>query len=423
MKMGEKMIAKHALWPRVNDPIFNISERAQKAVKEFGKENVINATIGALTDDDGKLITFDTVFDEYKALPNSEIAAYASIAGQEDYLEAVKVACFKDSMPDAHIRAVASPGGSGAIKLAVFNYTNEGDEVLTSDWFWSPYISITEEIGRKVATYQLFDEKNNFNFTSFKERFLDIASRQERIFTILNTPAHNPTGYSVPDDDWDKILDLSKEVAKDEDKKIILFVDIAYIDFARDDEASRLFFKKFSNLPDNILVIVGFSMSKGFTAYGMRMGASICITSNEDVAEQFYYSLVHSCRANWSNSNRAPMKVLTNIVNDPDKFRAYNEEKNKYKDMLSSRADAFVKAAKECQLDILPYIDGFFVSIPCEDSKAVSEELTKDNIFVVPLKKGIRFAVCAVDEEKCSKSPQFIKKAIENIKNQLLVKG
>ena len=45
------------------------------------------------------------------------------------------------------------------------------------------------------------------------------ASKQERIFTILNTPAHNPTGYSVPDDDWDKILDLSKEVAKNPEKK------------------------------------------------------------------------------------------------------------------------------------------------------------------------------------------------------------
>ena len=116
--MKETMVAKHANWPRVSDPIFNISERAQKAINDFGKENVINATIGALTDDDGNLITLNTVFDEYKSLPNSEIAAYASIAGQKDYLEAVKKACFKDSMPEAHIRAVATPGCSiGCLSL------------------------------------------------------------------------------------------------------------------------------------------------------------------------------------------------------------------------------------------------------------------------------------------------------------------
>ena len=35
-------------------------------------------------------------------------------------------------------------------------------------------------------------------------------------------------------------------------------------------------------------------MSKGFTAYGMRMGAAIGISSNEDIAEEFYFSLLHS---------------------------------------------------------------------------------------------------------------------------------
>ena len=160
-------------------------------------------------------------------------------------------------------------------------------------------------------------------------------------------------------------------------------------------------------------------MSKGFTAYGMRMGAAIGISSDEDIAEEFYYSLMHSCRATWSNCNRAPMKVLTNIINDPKKYKEYMDEKKIYKDMLSKRAKAFVESAKKCELDILPYIDGFFISIPCEDPKAVSEELTKDNVFVVPLKKGLRFAVCAVSEEKCAIAPSIIKNAL----NHVLAKG
>lgn len=415
--MTQSMVAKHSMWPRKKDVIFNLSERAQKAERAIGRDNVINATIGALMDDEGKLITMETVYNEYKSLENKDISAYAALEGQPEYLEAVKKVCFKEYLPKGHVKAVASPGGSGAIKLATWNYTNEGDEVLTSDWFWSPYVSITEEIGRKVVTYKLFDENNNFNFRSFKEEFLRIASKQERIFTILNTPAHNPTGYSVSDDEWDKILDLSKEVAQDKDKKIILFVDIAYIDFAKDDE-SRKFFSKFSNLPENILVIVGFSMSKGFTAYGMRMGAAICITSSENVAEEFYYACVHSCRANWSNCNRGAMTLLSNIVKDQQKFRTYTKEKNMHKDMLNRRADIFVKEAQKVGLPILPYRDGFFISIPCEDPTAVSEELTKDNVYAVPLKMGIRFAICAVPEEKCKIAPSIIKNALEYVESQ-----
>lgn len=419
--MSQSMVAKHSVWPRKKDIIFNLSERAQNAEKAIGKDNVINATIGALMDDYGTLITMDTVFNEYKSLDNKDISAYASLEGQPDYLEAVKKVCFKEYMPEGHIRAVASPGGSGAIKLATWNYTEEGDEILTSDWFWSPYVSITEEIGRKVRTYQLFDENNNFNFNSFKEEFLNISSKQERIFTILNTPAHNPTGYSVSDDEWDKIIGLSKDVAKNPDKKIILFVDIAYIDFVKDDNASREFFKKFSNLPENILVIVGFSMSKGFTAYGMRMGAAICITPSENVAEEFHYACVHSCRANWSNCNRGAMKLLANIVKDPEKFNKYDEEKTMHKAMLNRRASVFVEEAEKVGLDILPYIDGFFVSIPCDDPMTVCEELTKDNVYLVPLKMGLRFAICAVNENKCRIAPSIIKNALEYVKSQQIV--
>ena len=319
------MVAEHAKWPKENDIIFSLSERAQAAEKELGKDKVINATIGALMDDNGKLIAMKTVYDQLKNLPNEEISAYASIGGQPAYQEAVKKVCFKGNDPEGYIRVVASPGGSGAIKLAMYNYTNENDVVLVSDWYWSPYGIIGEETKRGVENYALFDESGNFNIDSYSEKFTEILNRQGRIFTIINSPGNNPTGYSLSDEDWDKVLDLAKEAAKDKDKKIVFLVDVAYIDFVRDDDASRKFFKKFGNLPSNILTIVAFSMSKGFTAYGMRMGAAIGISSDEDIAEEFYYSLMHSCRANWSNCNRGAMAVLSEIVADDKKYEEYEK--------------------------------------------------------------------------------------------------
>ena len=38
------------------DKIFGISQLAKKAVEKYGKNKVVNATIGALLDDDGELI-------------------------------------------------------------------------------------------------------------------------------------------------------------------------------------------------------------------------------------------------------------------------------------------------------------------------------------------------------------------------------
>nr|WP_312576817.1 aminotransferase class I/II-fold pyridoxal phosphate-dependent enzyme [Sedimentibacter sp.] len=413
--MAINMVAEHAKWPEENDPIFGLAAKAKEAIRELGKESVIDSTLGALVDDDGNLICMETVYSELKSLPNAEIAGYAQVAGQPDYLEAVQEACFGSYRPKAYIKAVATPGGTGSVKHAVYNYTNHGDSILVADWFWSPYVTISEEVGRKVSNFSLFNEKNEFNVESFKENFEMLLRKQKRLVTILNTPANNPTGYSLSDEEWTKVLDIAKENAKDSENKIIIFVDVAYMDFAGVGLERKKFFTQFTNLPENIFIIIGYSMSKAYTMYGLRSGAAIGISSSENVVNEFYYSCMHSGRANWSNGTRGAMSVMTHIANDPAKKKAYESEKEKYKTMLRNRANAFVEASKEVELNILPYRDGFFVSIPCKDAKKASDELIKENMFVVSLKRGLRFAVCAVSEEKCRKAPAIIKKVLDRL--------
>lgn len=413
--MAFNMVAGHARWPKVNDAIFGLAAKAKEAVEKYGKENVIDSTLGALVDDNGDLICLNTVYQELKSLPNAAIAAYAQVAGQPDFLETVPQICFGKYRPDAYIRAVATPGGTGSVRHAIYNYTEPGDSILISDWFWSPYVTISEEYGRKATTFELFNDKNEFNLASFKEKFEELLNRQKRLVTILNTPANNPTGYSLSDEEWDEVLNIAKENAEDPEKRIIIVVDCAYIDYAGIGDERRKFFAKFSGLPKNILIIVAFSMSKGYTMYGMRSGAAIGISSDEEIAEEFFYSCLHSNRANWSNGTRAAMEIMTRIAKDPEKTKAYEAEVNETKMMLRRRADAFVKAAQEVGLEILPYRDGFFVSIPCKDAKKASDELIKENMFVVALKKGLRFAVCGVSEEKCRIAPAIIKSVLDRI--------
>lgn len=413
--MINSMAASHAIWPKEDDAIFGLAAKAQEAIKRYGKDKVIDSTLGALMDDNGDLVCFNTVYDELKSMPNANIAAYALVAGQPDFLEAVQEACFREYRPDAYIKVVATPGGTGSVRHAIYNYTNYGDTVLVSDWHWKPYVTISEEYGRKVSHYKLLNDKNQFNLESFKENFETLLEKQKRLVAVINSPAHNPTGYSLSDEEWDQVIDILKENAKNKENRIILFIDVAYIDFAGQGNERRKFFKKFSHLPENILVIVGYSLSKGYTMYGMRQGAAIGISSNKDIAEEFYYSCAHSNRANWSNCNRGAMEVMARITKDPDKFKAYEEEKAIYKTMLQKRAESFVKASEEVGLEILPYRDGFFISIPCSNAKQISDKLMEENLFLIPLKMGLRFAVCAVAEEKCKIAPAMIKKAMDNI--------
>ena len=132
----------------------------------------------------------------------------------------------------------------------------------------------------------------------------------KRIYkNAINTPAHNPTGYTLTLKDWNGVIDILKKYSKG--KKITILADVAYIDFAGDEDKYREFFPVLDDLPENILAVVAFSMSKGFTLYGLRGGAMICITKNEDVAEEFVLVNSFSARASWSNCPRTAMKVLS----------------------------------------------------------------------------------------------------------------
>ncbi len=413
--MNNSIVGAHAIWPQKNDPIFEVAAQAKAAKAELGKDNVIDSTIGVLVDDDGNLICLPTVFGVLRDLPNYVMAEYAQISGEKEFLEAVEKACFRAERPDAFIRSCATPGGSGAVRNTIFNYTDPGDKILVSDWHWHPYQVMAEEFGRSVTTYTLFDENNNFNFDAFKAEFTKLVDSQQRILTILNTPAQNPTGYSLSIEEWNLVLGVMKEAAKDTSKKVVILVDGAYMDYAGDGVSERKFFKLFENLPENMLVSVAFSMSKGFTMYGFRCGAAICIAPTEEAANEFFYANMHSARASWSSVNKGPMEVMKAIYSDPAKLKAYEDERNSTRDMLKKRAAAFVEAAKECELETIPYIDGFFICIEHKKPFDLAELLKKEQLYVVPMGMGIRFALCSTPEEQCRKAPAIIKRALDSM--------
>lgn len=398
--MTYSFAASHAKGKAATDKIFGANAAAVVAAGKYGNDKVVNATIGALLDDNEVLTCLPTVEQVFRNLPTSEIIAYAPIAGLPDYLEAATNLTFGEHKPEAYIDAVATAGGSGVIHHAVANYTEIGDTVLTSDWFWGPYRVLCQDALRKLDTYQLFDENHNFNIKAFQSKVNDLTDKQQSLLVIINAPAHNPTGYSLTDQEWDQVINVCKEITAKKDKRITLLVDIAYLDYAGEKDASRAFMSKFSGLPENILAIFAFSMSKGFTMYGQRTGAMIGVSSSKDVITEFAAINQYTSRATWSNINRSSMRLLATIYNDKTLLAKVESERAKLYGLIRERADIFMREAKEANLKMLPYIAGFFLSIPAKNPDAVCDKLHDCNVFAVPLAKGVRIAVCAVPATK-----------------------
>jgi aromatic-amino-acid transaminase len=409
--MPYSIAASHMAGKSATDKIFGAAAAANAAKAKIGKENVVDATIGVLLDNNEKLVILPTVERVYKNLPMAEIVPYAGIAGMPDFLEMVQVAAFADNKPEAYTKAVSTSGGSGAIHHTIWNYSEVGDTILTHDWYWDPYSVLSDALMRKLDTFSLFDADNKFNVKSFESKVNELLAKQTNLVVILNTPAHNPVGYSLDGAEWDQVLEVLKKAKPG--KKITLLVDVAYLDYAGEKNESRAFMKKFGGLPENILVIIGYSMSKGYTVYGMRTGAMIGISSNQDVITEFANINQYLSRATWSNINRGAQHLLTAIYKDAATQVELEKERLGFYKMIAERAAIFTAEAKEAKLNMLPYIAGFFLSIPAKNPDAVCTRLHADNIFAVPLAKGVRVAVCALPTGKIKGMPTKIAKAMQ----------
>ncbi len=396
------------------DKIFGINNRAKAMEKKLGKDKVVNGSIGALLDDNGKLVVLSSVTDVLKKAEGEDYAPYAPIGGIANYSDAIKKVTFGNVNMKSHIEVVASPGGTGAIRNAIANYTKQGEQVITTDWHWANYGSICEELNRELVTFEMVENNGGFNIEALEEQLDESIQKNNRAFIILNTPAHNPTGYSITEKEWERIVKIFTNRAE-KNKKIILFLDISYIDFAGETEETRAFFKKLDNLNKNILVVVGYSASKTFTFYGMRSGAAIGISSEKEIATEFKRVCEYSSRASWSNCNRLGMWAISTIALNQELADKVERERAEYRKLLEKRGKAFDEEAKKIGLKTVPFDSGFFTSIPCENPQEVCNELEKEGIFLVPLSKGIRVSVASIPEKICRQLPEKIKNNIYKI--------
>lgn len=389
------------------DKVFGASGRAKVYLAKHGHENTINATIGSLLDDDGNLIVLSSVEEIVHNLSGTDFAEYAPIAGTPGFKKAVTKAALGNYEPNGFVKVVATPGGTGSIRNAIANYSCPGDSILTHNWHWGPYKSIAGEQGRSLETFEMFDEDGNFNLADFEYKVKKLTRTQDRLLIILNTPANNPTGYSLSMEDWYGVKNVLDGI--DLEKKIALLVDVAYIDFAGETNETREFLSVIDTLRSNVLPIIAYSASKTFTFYGFRCAAMLCLAHNPEVAEEFERVCTFSSRASWSNSPRAPQIVIEKIYNDNDMMRRVDKERAKYREILKRRGKAFEEEAADLRLQMVPFRSGFFITIPYDNPALLCQALEKNGVFLIEQNQGVRVSVASISEDKCRKLPAIIK--------------
>ncbi len=412
----KRFIAESSVGKEIVDVVFEAAQGAVKATKEFGDEAVVNGAFGTYFKEDGTFLTFDTVYRTFDRVPDFQKAKYASsIAGPPEYQEAVKHWLFTSADVDITTDVIATPGGTGALSSTMKNALDRGETVIHPDIGWGPYKTIAKEMQNPVAYYTLFDG-DHFNIESFKETCTSVMKEQGKVLAFINDPCQNPTGYTMRESEWDELLTFINEIS--EKGPFILLHDVAYIDFNKNSHNYKKLFERFAKMSDNVLTVIAFSVSKTMTAYGMRVGAQVLISNNEQERKKFKHACGNTARGVWSTVNNGGMVAFATLALNEEIKAAYHTEKQHYVELLQERADIFIEEAKEVDLPLYPYQEGFFLTIRIDDQVVKNElhlKLKDHNIFFVNVYGGLRVAICSIPKKKLQGLARRIKDVLDTI--------
>ena len=408
-------IKEHVDATPIEDNVFKIVRMVNEAKATLGEGAIVDATIGALYDEEGKLVAYDSVYDHYNEIPNREKARYAtSFNGNADFREQVEKWVLQNT--DVHLACtvVGTPGGSGAVSTTIVDTLDEGETLIIPEIAWGSYKLMAQMSNINVATYAMF-EGDHFNVASFKEVCAKVMDEQGKVVAVINDPCHNPTGYSLSNDEWKELVAFANELSK---KGPFIFLnDIAYIDYSNDVENSRKYMENFNDISDNVIVVVCFSCSKTLTSYGLRCGAAVVLAQKQESVRQMEIVFEKTARATWSNIPNAAMDNFVYVTTEG--VEPFKQEKANYIALMKQRSELFLSEAKEAGLPVYPYKEGFFVTIAESDPVVLEnyhQALLANHIYTVKVNKGIRVAVCSLSLAKCKGLAKRMKDILDSVK-------
>jgi aromatic-amino-acid transaminase len=376
------------------DPIFALHHEASQRIARG--DSIVNATIGVLLDDKGALAILPTAARAVHEVSTEEWASYAPISGSPRFLEAVMDDLFADrpALRAASV-AVATPGGTGAVRHAISTYLEPGQALLTTSYYWGPYAILADEHGRRVRTFEMFDpssQGSQLHLGAMDRALGEMIAAQGRALVVINDPCQNPTGYSLNERDWRTAVDTIARHA--ERAPVAVLLDAAYAAYGRHGVSTAI--AALEGLAGRAVLLVAWSASKTFTQYGLRVGSLVAVVPDATERRRTQAALGYASRGTWSNCNHGGMEAVTRLLREPALAAEVARERAALVKLLDQRVALFNELARPKGLRYPRYDGGFFVTVFVDDAPAAATKMKADGVFVVPVPGALRIALCSV---------------------------
>ena len=294
-----------ALKPQPQDKILQLIQM----FRDDPRPGKIDLGVGVYKDATGLTPVMRAVRTAGKRLWESETSkTYTGLAGDPAFHAALSGVILGGSVPQDRIAAVATPGGTGAIRqaLELIRLASPAARVWLSDPTWPNHPSIIRYLGIPMAWYRYFDAQTRG--VDAEGMLADLGQVAAGDVVLLHGCCHNPTGANLTLAQWAAVADLL--VARG----AVPLIDLAYQGFGDGLEADAA--------PTRVLaarcpeVLIAASCSKTFGIYRERTGLLIGLGTSAQRG-LIQENLAFLNRQNYSFPPDHGARLVTLILEDP----------------------------------------------------------------------------------------------------------
>ncbi|MCH2093655.1 MAG: aspartate/tyrosine/aromatic aminotransferase [Rhodobacteraceae bacterium] len=281
-----------------------------QAFKNDPRPDKIDLGVGVYKNADGVTPIMRAIKTAEKQLWEAETTkSYTGLAGDPAFSDAMIELVLGAAVPRANVAAVATPGGTGAVRQAfdMAKLANPDLRVFVSNPTWPNHLSILKHMALEMVPYRYFDDATCG--VDFDAMMTDLAQARKGDLVLLHGCCHNPTGANLNLTQWQAVIDLLLKTGA------TAMIDIAYQGFGdgleEDAAATRMIA---AALPETLIAA---SCSKNFGIYRERTGILMAVAADSGAQALNQGTLNYLNRQNFSFPPDHGARLVTMVLTDP----------------------------------------------------------------------------------------------------------
>lgn len=239
---------------------------------------------------------------------------------------------------------MSTPGGTGALRVAAdfiqraSTRTSSGQAVIwVSDPTWANHTGLFEAAGIIVKTYPYYDyDSKSLKFDEMKAALTKVGPDD---VVLLHACCHNPSGMDLSTDQWDQIVELTK------DQGFTPLIDMAYQGFGDGINEDAYGVRKMAAAVDTMILCS--SCSKNFGLYRERIGACSIMGKDSASVNVAFSVLLYVVRCLYSMPPAHGAAIVETILGSPELKQEWLDELKVMRDRINGNRIMLVNKLTE----------------------------------------------------------------------------